>query len=216
MDVQRRRLLHALGTGALVSAVAAPQAGEAEVTPGEDLMQEHGVLERLLLIYAEVARRIRSGEEVDVDAATSAARIVRRFVENYHERNEETFVFPELLRRGKLVKLVELLQLQHARGRMLTQDILRLSEGGKASVPLLSALGLFERMYRPHAAREDTVVFPAFRGLLGREAYQDLGGRMELQERRVLGEDGFLNTVNEVAKIEAALRIEDLAQFTPS
>ena len=31
---------------------------EADVTPGEDLMQEHGVLERILLIYDEAASRI--------------------------------------------------------------------------------------------------------------------------------------------------------------
>ena len=91
MNAQRRQVLRVLGTGALVSAVAAPD-GEAQVTPGEDLMQEHGVLERLLLIYAEVARAIEAGEPVDLAATASAARIMRRFIEDYHERNEERFV----------------------------------------------------------------------------------------------------------------------------
>src|SRR5262245_56441038 len=35
---------------------------EAEVTPGEDLMQEHGVIERILLVYEEAAHRIEKGE----------------------------------------------------------------------------------------------------------------------------------------------------------
>jgi hypothetical protein len=44
---------------------------EAEVTPGEDLMQEHGVLERILLVYDEAARRIESGQKLDVDDLAS-------------------------------------------------------------------------------------------------------------------------------------------------
>src|SRR5437868_6740186 len=50
---------------------------EAEVTSGEDLMQEHGVLERLLLVYDEAARRIESREPVDLGVVASAAGIVR-------------------------------------------------------------------------------------------------------------------------------------------
>lgn len=67
---------------------------EAEVTPGEDLMQEHGVLERILLIYDEAARRIESSEHLDPAVIVSAAGIIRRFVEDYHEKLEEHVVFP--------------------------------------------------------------------------------------------------------------------------
>jgi hemerythrin-like domain-containing protein len=215
MDVQRRRVLRLLGTGALVSAVTAP-GSEAEVTPGEDLMQEHGVLERLLLIYAEVAHAIETGEPVDLSATASAARIMRRFVEDYHERNEERFVFPELLKRNTLTTLVETLKTQHMRGRMVTDDILRLSAKGTGGLALLRALRDFDRMYRPHAAREDTVVFPAFRAAMGRTAYQEIGERMEAEERRLLGDRGFERSVDEVAKIEGALGLGDLSQFTPS
>src|SRR5262245_54489373 len=52
------------------------ESGEAEVTPGEDLMQEHGVLERVLLIYGEVARRLEHGEQFDPTVVKSAAGIV--------------------------------------------------------------------------------------------------------------------------------------------
>src|SRR4051812_5940085 len=69
---------------------------EAEVTPGEDLMQEHGVLERILLVYDEVVRRIARAEAFDPALLTNAAGIVRRFVEDYHEKTEEQFVFPRL------------------------------------------------------------------------------------------------------------------------
>ncbi|EUA34173.1 hypothetical protein I552_4956 [Mycobacterium xenopi 3993] len=41
----------------------APQQ-EAPVTPPEDLMREHGVLKRVLLIYREAIRRLEAGEPI--------------------------------------------------------------------------------------------------------------------------------------------------------
>ena len=188
--------------------------GEAEVTPGEDLMQEHGVLERVLLVYGEVIRRVELGQSVDPTHVSSAAGIVRHFVEDYHERNEEKFVFPRLQSARREVETVETLLLQHQRGRDLTDEVLRLSKSG-VNDQVTALLRKFERMYRPHAAREDTVVFPAFRSVVGREEYAELGEKLEDEEHEKLGEHGFEGAVAEVARIEKALGIFELAQFTP-
>jgi hemerythrin-like domain-containing protein len=186
---------------------------EAEVTPGEDLMQEHGVLERVLLIYEEVARRIAAGTSFDVATVADAAGIIRRFIEGYHEKNEEQFVFPRLQAAGRETDLVNVLLGQHQRGRETTDAILR-AAGGSESNNLANLLLGFSRMYRPHAAREDTVLFPAFREVVGRSAYRELGEQFERKEHELLGEDGFENTVAEVARLEATLGIGDLSRFT--
>ena len=188
---------------------------EAEVTPGEDLMQEHGVLERVLLIYDECARRIEHSEPLDPAALTGAAGIIRRFVEEYHEKQEEEFVFPRLEAAQREVALVAVLRRQHQRGREITDDVVRLSRAGTAGPKLAQALRAFERMYRPHAAREDTVLFPAFRSVVGGAAYRELGEKFEDREHERFGEHGFENTVAEVARLEAVLGIGDLARFTP-
>lgn len=186
---------------------------EAEVTPGEDLMQEHGVLERILLVYDEGARRIASGEPLDLAVITGAAGIVRRFVEDYHERNEEQFVFPRLQSAGREVELVATLLRQHQRGREVTDHIVR--KVGTAPTPeLAEALRAFGRMYRPHYAREDTVLFPAFREVVGRNGYRELGEQFEDREHELFGAHGFADTVAEVARLETALGIGDLAKFT--
>src|SRR4051794_33149345 len=52
---------------------------EEKVTPGEDLMQEHGVLKRLLLVYGEGIRRIGANEELPPEPLLRAARLVRSF-----------------------------------------------------------------------------------------------------------------------------------------
>lgn len=187
--------------------------GEAEVTPGEDLMQEHGALERILLIYDEAAHRVEAGQELDLRVLASAAGIVRRFVEDYHEKLEEQFVFPRLQAAHRETDLVATLLQQHQRGRALTDDIVRRTSAA-ASPELAQVLRAFVRMYRPHAAREDTVLFPAFRDVVGRSAYHELGEQFEDKEHELFGENGFQNNVAEIARLEAALGIGDLARFT--
>jgi hypothetical protein len=38
---------------------------EEEVSPAEDLMREHGVLNRVLLIYDEILRRLKGAQDFD-------------------------------------------------------------------------------------------------------------------------------------------------------
>jgi hemerythrin-like domain-containing protein len=199
-----------LTAGALLWGCATHE--EVEVTPGEDLMQEHGVVERILLIYDEAARRIESAEALDLSAVAGACRVVARFVQDYHERQEEDFVFPKLRAAGKQTELVAVLLRQHQRGRELSADILRRS-ASVGGIELARSLRSFSAMYRPHAAREDTVLFPAFREVLGNHAYRELGEKFEDNEHARFGEHGFENTVAEVARLEAALGIADLARF---
>jgi hemerythrin-like domain-containing protein len=178
-------------------------------------MQEHGVLERILLIYDEAARLIDRSEALDSAAIANAAGIVRRFVEEYHERSEERDVFPRLETARRETELVAILRRQHQRGRELTDEIVRLAKGGTATARLAEAMRGFQRMYRPHAAREDTVLFPAFREVVGGKAYHELGEKFEEEEHKKFGEHGLQDTVAEVARIESAMGIADLARFTP-
>jgi hypothetical protein len=98
----------------------------------------------------------------------------------------------------------------------VTAEIVSLSQAGKGSAELAQRLRGFQRMYRPHAAREDTVLFPAFREVVGgAAAYRELGEQFEDQEHARFGKHGFEEAVAEIAKLEGALGIADLARFTP-
>ena len=80
---------------------------------------------------------------------------------------------------------------------------------------LVEACRGFIRMYRPHAAREDTVLFPALRTILAPAKVEAMGDRMEEDEHRVLGDEGFERYVDQVLAIEKQLGIADLSRFTP-
>jgi hemerythrin-like domain-containing protein len=84
-----------------------------EVTPTEDLMREHGVLKRVLLVYDEVRRRIAANTEFPPDVVAGGARIIRSFIEEYHEQLEEKHLFPRFRSQHTLVDLVDVLEEQH-------------------------------------------------------------------------------------------------------
>jgi hypothetical protein len=71
-------------------------------------------------------------------------------------------------------------------------------------------------MYEPHAAREDTVLFPALHELMSHHEYDALGEQFERREKQLFHGDGFELAVDEVAQIEKLVGIDDLAKFTPA
>ena len=77
-------------------------------------------------------------------------------------------------------------------------------------------MSAFVRMYEPHEAREDTVVFPALRDVLPPKKFRELAETFEDEEHRRFGPAGFEGVVGKVADIEKSLGIYDLSQFTPS
>ena len=174
-----------------------------DVAPGEDLMREHGVLERLMLIYDAAAHRLDSGDRSVRDAVHRAAVIARDFVESYHEIIEEQYVFPRCEHR--LPELVRVLRAQHDAGRGLTDRIL--------AAPDAAALRGYVTMFRPHVAREDTLLFPAFHDIAGKE-YDALGDKFEDEETKRFGRNGFEHFVALLPPIEAAVGVDDLAKFT--
>lgn len=194
--------------------LAAAEKRSEEVGPTEDLMREHGVLRRTMLVYREVMRRIGENKPVPAAEVSEGARLIRSFVEEYHEKDEEEFLFPRLRKAGKEVALVDVLQKQHEAGRRVTAEILRLAHANQPKA-LAAALAEFVRMYEPHAAREDTVLFPAFRALLSEKELDELGEQFEKKERQLFHGDGFEQGVATVTRLEKALGIYELGQLTP-
>lgn len=195
---------------------------EEEVSPSEDLMREHGVLKRIMLVYDEAGRRLRSSHgDVPPDAIHQSASLIRTFIEDYHEKLEEDFLFPRYRKANVLVDLVDVLTTQHKAGRRVTEEVLKLATHGALKddadrKKLAALLHQFNRMYAPHEAREDTVLFPALRRIVAPNEYDALGEDFERKEHALFGKDGFEGIVDKVAGIEKKLGIYDLAQFTPT
>jgi hemerythrin-like domain-containing protein len=227
----RRGLLHGaalLGTGLLVSGCSKNEGGSKaggetaeEVGPGEDLMREHGVLKRVILIYRDILARLEARQDFPPDVLAGSAKLIRNFVEDYHEKLEEDYLFPRFKKANRLTDLVDVLAAQHQKGRILTDTITRLAtpamlKDTEQRRSLGDAMRQFIRMYEPHEAREDTVLFPEFHKIVSQHEYDALGDEFEKKENQLFGGDGFEKNVDAVAGLEKTLGIYDLAQFTPN
>jgi hemerythrin-like domain-containing protein len=188
------------------------------VTPPEDLMREHGVLNRVLLIYEATLQKFSDNKSFDPAVISGSAQIVREFIERYHERNEELHLFPRFRAAGQMVDLVNVLYQQHQAGRRLTDMILGLApesaRPGDDRQNLIQAMQAFIKMYRPHEAREDTELFPRLRQVVSANELDSMAEDFEKDEHQRFGGDGFAMMVGRVAGLEQAIGIGDLARVT--
>ena len=213
MKMKRRDLIGGLSAGLVLGGcnganriLSEHPDEEAEVTATEDLMREHGVLRRALFVYSEVAARLRSNvADVSPDAIQRTAKLFRTFGEDYHERKlEEAFIFPKVKKAGgEESAYPDILKAQHNRGREITGYILTVTKTAKLNTsdaePLAQTLDSMVRMYRAHAAREDTIVFPAWKATLTDKQLDEMNEKFEDIEHEMFGEEGFEMAVDQIS-----------------
>lgn len=192
-----------------------------EVTATEDLMREHGILRRALLVYSAAAIKLRvDASAIAPEALQKTAKLFRAFGEEYHEKKlEEAYIFPAVKKAGgEAASYPDILVAQHNRGREITDYIISVTQGTKFgannSEPMAKALEAFVLMYRTHAAREDTIIFPAWKQTMTGEQLDEMNEKFEDIEHAQFGEDGFEDAVKQIAAIESSLGLADISQFT--
>lgn len=192
-----------------------------EVTATEDLMREHGILRRALLIYTASAAKLHTNpSSIPPDSLQKTAKLFRAFGEEYHEKKlEEAYIFPAVKQAGgEAAVYPDVLVAQHNRGREITDYIINVTESAKLGATnaqdLAKALDAFVLMYRNHAAREDTIIFPAWKQTLTTKQLDEMNDKFEDIEHEQFGEDGFENAAKQISTIESSLGLADIAQFT--
>jgi hemerythrin-like domain-containing protein len=231
---ERRAFLMLAGAGALALACRKDRPTTVEVTAGEvksvdasvegpkeddvgaveDLMREHGVIRRVLVVYRETAIRLRDKPEaVPMAELQKAGKLIRTFAEDYHEKQlEEAHLFPAVRSAGgTAAAAIDPLVAQHQRGREITDYVLAVTAKGlgkQAATPLAKALEGFARMYDEHAAFEDTIVFPAWKKTLSKKQLAEMGELFEAIEHKTFGKDGFDDAVEQIGQIEKAFGID--------
>ena len=204
---------------AAADAAKAADTGE-EVTATEDLMREHGVIRRILVVYRLSAAHLRAKPaSVPLDALQRAAKLMHSFGQEYHEKQlEEVHLFPAVKKAGGAgAGEIDTLLTQHQRGREITDYILANSQKTLVSgaESLARTLEAFALMYEEHAAREDTVVFPAWKKALSPKQLDEMGDLFEEIEHKTFGKDGFDDAVEQISAIERAMGVDNAALTAP-
>ena len=189
-------------------------------TAPEDMLAQHGVVDRMLDVYAELSRQLEAGRPVRPETVWNAAGLVQTFVEGYHEKLEEDLVFVRFEAAGRELRLIGTLRRQHRVAALLNAQILLLASRADLEDPadrarLAADLRSYVLMYRPHTAREDTVIFPELREVATPEDFYDMGVTIGRRRRELFGPGGYERIVERVADVERVLGIHGLEQFTP-
>jgi hemerythrin-like domain-containing protein len=195
--------------------------GGDDVGAVEDLMREHGVIRRILVVYRESAMHLRAKPtSFSTDALHGAAQLMQTFGENYHEKAlEEAHLFPAVKKAGgAAASLIDTLVAQHQRGREITDYVLAVTKrpiGAASAEPLGRALEGFARMYEEHAAQEDTIVFQAWKKAMSKQQLSEMGDLFEDIEHKTFGKDGFDDASEKIAAIEASLGLTLAGMLAP-
>jgi hemerythrin-like domain-containing protein len=219
----RRQILLACATGMLASANGKADAfsiGKSiQIQAGEDLMQEHGILGRTLLIYEELADLFEHDKPDPQDCLPGATEIIIKYVQGQHERVEELLIFPALTKANALPDLVSVLVTQHKVGHELTNTIKKKTEQGshktkQGRLDLANLLKMFSTMFRPHMLREDTVIFPRLHEIMNEAQYEELSTKVQSLESNMVNSTDLGSILRQLEGIEGALGIHNLAKFT--
>lgn len=184
-----------------------------DVPVTEDLMREHGLLNRILLIYENIIHKIEHNIDFDMDIIIQCVNIVKEFVEDYHEPLEEKYIFTFLKEKNLHVQLIDELINQHRVSKKITDKIMSYATKNDND-KLRKYLRLFIYMYRAHESREDTVIFNEFRKIAPKQLYESYSEIFEDTEKEKFGDGGYNKILNRVMDLEKQLSIYDLKVYT--
>lgn len=146
------------------------------VNPVDVLTVEHEVVRRYVETLESAARCLRRGDLLPGSHLDGLLQLSRDFVEDFHHTKEEGRLFPMLVgMRGDLLRdHVLVLSRQHREGHARIAAISAAKEAYLAGEQdarevLASQLQGYAELLRRHAHREDNVLFPLARQLLGEE-----------------------------------------------
>jgi hemerythrin-like domain-containing protein len=172
-------------------------------------------------VASSAAIRLRANAStIAPDALQKTAKLFRAFGEEYHEKKlEEAFIFPAVKKLGgEASSYPDILVAQHNRGREITDYIISVTQGAKLGTSnadaLAKSLEAFVLMYRNHAAREDTIIFPAWKQTMTAKELDEMNEKFEDIEHEQFGEDRFEDVVKQISAVESSLGLADISQFT--
>lgn len=211
------------GTFIQVSAPRTPgKFGEAprEESIAEMLSTEHAIIERLMSVFEAMIGRACMDSNVDLMPLNHAAIMIKELGPDHHMKFEEDHVFPKFRNAGRLSDLVGVLKQQHDRGASILNSIIDMTRTGRIederSLNQLSNLCMsFVVMYRLHAAREETELFPALYDACSNDEMRDLADRMRDYQQKILGDKGLHRLIDKLSEIESVAGTSDLSRFTP-
>jgi hemerythrin-like domain-containing protein len=185
-----------------------------KISPTEELCIEHAMLDRIMLAMDQTLKMAGS-RKADLSPLKQACAMIRQVVDEHHMKIEEEEVYPKFEDDRVLAPMIEDFEEQHDEARKMVDRLEELAEAGKPDTAELRRVFMdFRDMMMAHAAREETVLFPAMQGTWSDDELDALKEAQEEDEKKLLGDDADEKVFKMLGDIEAAAGIESVGDFT--
>lgn len=159
------------------------------------LMQEHRVIERVLVTLEAAAQKVEKGEPVRPGLFIEAADFVQGFADGCHHKKEEGVLFVSMNAHGVPVQggPVGMMLMEHEQGRTFIQGMRqaaeRLASGDQTAREAVcrNAYG-YVNLLRLHIYKEDNVLFPMANQVIPQEQQEQVAEGFEHIEHEETGE----------------------------
>lgn len=150
----------------------------------EILKQEHRVIERMLSVLEEVARRLQGGGHLDEDVFPQILEFMNIFADVCHHAKEEAELFPVLSQSGIDSEggLVAALEDEHETVRKIARQMRanwENSDQGESAFAISSEILEYVKLLAQHIEKEDVALFPLTDRMLTPKQQMELAYRFE-------------------------------------
>jgi hemerythrin-like domain-containing protein len=190
-----------------------------KISPTEELCIEHAFLDRIMLVMDHTLRSAVSGTKTDLATIRKACNIISDVVDAHHMKIEEDEIYPKFANDAILKNLVSELEIQHNEARKMVAKIQDLCKAGrsisKAEINDMNRIfNEFHTMIMAHAAREESVLFPAMQGTWSDKELDALKEKQEKHEEKLLGKDAINKVYSMIGDLEMSAGLESVRDFT--
>lgn len=161
----------------------------------EVLMEEHRVIERVLVVLEKAAQRLDGGEVIQPTFFIDAAEFVKGFADGCHHKKEEGVLFPAMVEGGLSLQFgpVAVMLAEHDQGRTFNNGMRlaaeRLQGGDKSAKDQVVKNALeYVTLLRQHIAKEDNVLFPMADQVIPKNKHQKINEDFDHIEHEETGE----------------------------
>ena len=162
------------------------------MTPTEELMEEHRVIEKMLGVMSKAADRLERSEQVEASMFADAADFLRNFADMCHHGKEEKLLFKKMVERGMPSGSgpIAVLLHEHEDGRAHVRAISKLAEkplDGYVVKELANHTRSYVELLSQHIQKEDKVLYPIADELLTKADQKELQVGFEEVEEKIMG-----------------------------
>lgn len=161
-----------------------------------DLMNEHSLLERIILALEYIKEHNYNNS---YNKIIKLIKIVKEFIEDFHEKMEEEFIFP-VFNNTKYESMTKKLTDEHIKSRLMTSEIIKKSQEKDNSV--WENINQFIKLYRMHANLENLLLFRKFRKIYDYKKYIEISEILDKKEDEKFGKGALDKFYKEIIIIE--------------